>query len=318
MFINLKNIFYFIKRHIKVLALTLFLTVLFFSLRFPWNRFLEKQVRDFQKKSPYFLQTDFSKLHLNILPPGVEFTDFSLNYKRQNIFLDSLKLSIIPSQWLAFKRAWRLRAIRDNSLLFVDFWKKENKANEEARREPAAIYFIKGYSPSFQLQTLNSFLNTKVSGLVKAQFDYKGSFNQIQNAKAFFNLTGDNIHLSQTEIPTVLGPLNFPSIKWKSGEMTLRLKEEEIVFKTFRLGAPSDYFIVQVKGSVSVFSSYGRVRFNSYNIQLQIDVDKRLQIRLLDLMFKSFKEDKTTFYRYRLRLTGRGNQVPKMETLSEF
>ena len=298
--------------------LTLFLTGLFFSLRFPWNRFLEKQVRDFQKKSPHFLQTDFSKLQLNVLPPGVEFKDLSLNYKRKFFFLDSLKFSIIPSKWLAFKKAWRIRAVQDSSLFFVDFWKKENKSSDEAGRQPTAIYFIKGYSPSFQLQALNNFLNTKMSGLVQARFDYEGSFNKIQEAKAFLNLTGNNIHLSQTEIPTMLGPLNFPSIQWKNGEVAFRLKEEEIVFKTFRLGDPTDYFIVQVKGSASIFSSYGRVRFNSYNIQLQIDVNKKLQIRLLDLMFKNFKEDKTTFYRYRLRLIGQGNQVPKMEKLAEF
>lgn len=318
MFIALKKTFYFIKKHIKILLLILFLTVLFFSIRFPWNRFLEKQVRDFQKKSPYFLQTDFSKMDLNILPPGVEFKNLSVNYKRKNIFLDSLTFSIIPSRWLAFKKAWRIRAVKDNSLFVVDFWKKEKKPTDETRKEPTVIYFIKGHSPFFQLQALNSFLNTKISGLVKARFDYEGPFNQVQEAKAFLRLTGNNIHFSQTEIPTMLGPLNFPSIKWTNGEVAFRLKEEEIVFKTFRLGAPTDDFIVQMKGSASIFSSYGRVLFNSYNIQLQIDVNKKLQIRLLDLMFKNFKEDKTTFYRYRLRLTGRGNQVPKMEKLSEF
>ena len=319
MFKLLKKLLRFIGKHRKLLALTLFMTFLFFSLRFPWNSFFEKTVRDFQKKSPLSFQTDFDRLHLNFFPPGVIFKNFSINYKKKSFHLDSLRLSIVLSKWLAFKKAWRLKAAKENSSLLLEFWKKEKKLKNDPEDNWLSLYFVKGYSPFLQLQNLNSlFPNIKMSGVVKTHFDYEGPPERLEEVKAFLNLKGENIRLSQTEFHTPLGPLNFPSLFWKKGEIILQLKEAELIFKTFHLGGPSDKLIVQMKGSGAVLFSYGKIHLNSYDIQLQIDVDKDFQMSLLDLMFAGYKEDKESFYRYRLRLIGQGNQIPKMEKLSDF
>ena len=140
----------------------------------------------------------------------------------------------------------------------------------------------------------------------------------MEEVKALLNLKGENVRLSSAEIHTPLGALNFPPIQWKEGEIVSHFKEGELVFKAFRLGSPSDDLIVQMKGSSSVNFSYGRLRLNSYNVQLQIDIDKNMEMNWLDLMLAGYKEDKGSFYRYRLRLTGQGYQIPDMETLSEF
>ena len=120
-----KKIFQFIKKQKKILTWIVVLTILFFSLRFPWNHLLEKTARNFQKKPPPSLQVDFDKLRLTFFPPGVEFKDLSVSYKRKSSLLDSLKVSMILSKWLAFKKAWRFKAVKANSSLSVDFWKKE-------------------------------------------------------------------------------------------------------------------------------------------------------------------------------------------------
>ena len=75
---------------------------------------------------------------------------------------------------------------------------------------------------------------------------------------------------------------------------------------------------IKMKASGSLFASYGTVRLNSYDIQLQIDTRKDFQMSLLDLMFAAHKEDKGGFFRYMVRLTGQGKQVPHIEKLAEF
>ncbi len=315
----LKNIISFIKKQRKLLFLVVVLTFLMFFLRFPWTYLLEKTVRDFQKKSPPSLQTDFDNLHFSFFPPGIEFKNLFVDYKRKTTLLDSFKISIVLSKWLAFKKAFKVKAVQDNSSLFVEFWKKEKIMKDDPEEQPVIIYFIKGYSPLLDLKALNSmFPNMKMSGVMKTRFDYTGSPRISEENKAFLNLTGEAIRLSQMEIQTPLGPLDFPSIQWKEGEIVLHLKKEELVFKTFRLGSPSDDLFVQMKGSASVFFSYGRIRLNSYDVQLQVDLNKGFQMSLLDIMFAGYKEDKGTFYRYKARLTGKGNQVPNMDKLSEF
>ena len=319
MFRLLKKILSFIWKQRKLLILFVALTVLFFFLRFPWNHLLEKTVKDFQKEFPSSFQTDFDSLRIKLFPPGVEFDNLFLNYKGRGLLLKSFRISMALSQWLAFKRAWRIEALQDNSSLSVVFWKKEKTFREGALETPIVIYFVKGYSPFLELKALNDlFPNMKMSGRLQTRFDYEGHLERGQEATAFFSLKGENVHLSKTEISTPLGPLSFPPIRWKKTEFVSHLKDGEVVFKTFRLGSPSDEFIIQMKGSVSVFFSYGTIRLNSYDIQLQIDVDKTFKMNILDLIFAGYKEDKGGFYRYILRITGEGNQVPHMEKLSEF
>ena len=65
-----------------------------------------------------------------------------------------------------------------------------------------------------------------------------------------------------------------------------------------------------MRGTTSLSLSYGKLRLNSYNIQLQMDVNKDFKMSLLNLMFVGYKEDKGDFDRYQLRLLGRGNQLP--------
>ena len=74
-----------------------------------------------------------------------------------------------------------------------------------------------------------------------------------------------------------------------------------------------------MKGSGSLNFSYrGLPYLSSYNLELQIDLDKEFPLRILDLMFSAYKEDKGKFYRYSVRLIGRGSQMPNMEKLENF
>ena len=319
MFQLLKKLFTFIWMKKRLWILILFLTVLFFSIRFPWNSLIEKAVKNIQKQSPSHLQTDFDKLQLQFFPPGLEFKNMSFNYKRKALMLDRFRVSIVLSKWLAFKKAWGFKAFHRDSSLSVVFWKQEKTLKDEGLETPVPVYFVKGYSPSLELEVFNDlFSNMKMSGKVQTRLDYEGSPERLEESVAFFSLKGDDIRLSKAELTTRAGPLPFPPMQWSDIELIFHLKEGEVTFKTFRLGSPSDNLTVKMKGSAAVGFSYGRVQLNSYNIQLQIDVDKEFKMNILELMFKGYREDKGGFYRYRLQMTGQGSQAPHMEKLSEF
>lgn len=318
MFQLIKTVIGFLWRQKKLLIFISFLTVLFFSFRFPWNALLEKTVKNLQKKSPSGFQTDFDELDFKFFPPGVKFSDLSLRYKRKTLLLDQVNISLLVRKWLAFKRAWRIQMVKGHSSFYVDFWKKK-KLSKDNPDVPVTIYFLKAFSPSLDLEAVRELLpNVKTSGKIKIQFDYEGFPAKIKESKASLILEGEKVQLSQTELKTHLGSLNLPPIIWKEGEISAFLKEGELAFKTFRLGSPSDKFVIQFKGSAALKYAYGSVRVESYDLKAQIDVDKKVPMKLLDLMFAGYKEDKGSFFRYRMRLTGTGKKVPDMEKISEF
>ena len=299
----------------KWLFVFLLLTAGIFFFRFPWSHLLEKTVRDFQKKHPSLLKADFDNLEL--FPVGIRLENLRLNYKRQFLALNSVDISMALSQWLAFKKAWKIKVIHEDSHLVILFWKKKKTLKDNP--VPLFVYFIKGRSSSFNLKILSTlFPEVKMGGQAQAYFNYEGSKDRIEEAVADFSLKGQNIHLSQTELKTPMGPLSLPPLQWAGADIISHLKEGELVFKSFRLGEPSDKLIVRMKGSGALAFSYGRWRLNAYDIQLQMDVDKNFKMSLLDLMFAGYKEDKGDFNRYLLRLTGKASQVPQMEKLTEF
>ena len=318
MFRFLKVILAFLWTQKKRIFLVLFLTAFLFALRFPWNALLEKTVKNLQKQSPSGLQADFDKLYFKIFPPGVEFSDLSLSYKKKVFLLDRLQVSIPFQKWLAFKKALHFKGIKGTSSAHLDFWQKK-KISKENPDEVFNIYFVKAHSPSLELEDIKAlFPKLKMSGKVKIRWDYEGNPERIEEAKASILLEGQNIQLLQTVLKTHLGSVSFPPINWKEGTISAYLKEGELVLKKFQLGSAVDDFIVQLKGTAALKYAYGFFQAKSYDLKLQIDLDKKTPMKLLNLMFAGYKEDKGNFFRYKLRLKGQGRQVPDMEKINSF
>lgn len=323
MFAGLKKIFSLLFKNKAYLFLILSLTAFFFILRFPLNEWLEKSIKDLQKESPLTREISFNDLKAKWLPPGLLFQDVSFVYKGKTSRLDSALVSISLKDWIAFKKGFNVQLRHGRSKLFFNFKTKPVPAEEELAAEPGReIYLLRGSSSLIDLKDL-SFLYPNMSGDLKIQFFYQGSFQDVVGQDVVgmtgeLNLTGENISFSELKLNTLLGPLNLPSIKWTNSETELEVKEGELIFKTVELGGEKDDLKVKMGGS-GAFSSVRRaVRLSSYNIELQIDIDKKIPFGFLDLMFASYKEDKGDFYRYSVRMIGQGSQVPKMEKLESF
>ena len=315
----LKQPFLFLWKKRKLIFFIFFLSLLFFSLRFPWNLFLEQVVREMELRLPPKIQTSFDKAQAGVFPPGLKLKNLSVYYQNKSITMDSFEISPAVWQWLAFKKAFRVKAFSEGSGVFVEFRTAQKTPADSENSSPLQFWFVKGSSPSFNLDVLSQvFPHIKAEGKVYGRFNFEGSLEDTKNSEGLVRLRASGVQIARTLIPTPFGPLSLPPVQWKEGEVTLKLKDGELLFQKLKLGAPSDDFIIQMKGSAALASSYGRLRLDSYDAQLQMDIVKGVKISLLDLIFPGFKQDKGKSFRYGVRLTGRGDQIPDMEKFSGF
>lgn len=319
MFSALKKVFTFFFKIKKYLFLISFFSFIIFFIRFPWSDMLEKQVRKFQQKSPSARQIQFDDLEAKFFPPGVTFKGFSFFYGQKKVDLDSFKISLDVKRWLAFKKAFKILLKKEDSVLAFNFRTEKVKSQLEEAPSAQKLYFVKGFSRNFHLDTLNQFLSgIHLTGLIESEFFFKGSAEDIENIQAGLDLKGKNLVLSKSQLNTLLGPLSLPQTKWRQAEIDLKVREGELLFEKIAIGQPGDQLLIQLKGS-SAFEFVGsRFKISSYNLELQIDLDKDLPFPFLDLIFGAYKEDKRGFDRYSLRLIGQGSDMPKMEKLEKF
>ena len=315
----LKKVVSFLFQKRKYIFLILSLAVCFFVLRFPLNDWLGRSLRNVQKQSPITRDIVFDNLKLKWFPPGLFFQDISFSYRNKRSYLDSALISLSLKDWMAFKKGFNFKLKQGQSVLFLNFKQKLASPKEESLEDQVQeLYFIKGSSRLINLKDL-SFLYPNMSGDLRIQFSYKGSVEDIENMTGELNLTGKNVNFSELKLNTLLGSLNLPSIEWTKVELKLEIKEGELIFKKIDLGSSRDELKIKMRGS-GAFRYFRRsFRLNSYNIELQIDLDKKREFGFLDLMFANYKKEiQSKFYRYSVRLIGQGSQVPKIEELEAF
>ena len=314
----LKKIFSFLFKNKKTLFLVLSLTVFFFFLRFPLNEWLEKTFKDLQKKSPLAQEVSFGHLKVKWLPPGLFFEDISFIYQGKYSHLDLALISPSLKHWIALKKAFNVKLQKGDSHVFINFHRKLIEPDEDSQRVDALeVFSIKGFTRLIDLKDL-SFLYPNMSGKLQTNFSYKGSLQVLEEITGQLSLAGKSINLSELQLSTALGPLNLPSIQWTEVDMNLEIKDGELVFNKVELGSLKDKIKIKMRGSSSFRLVRRKVIFKSYNIELQVDLDENTAFGFLDLMFANYKEKKSNFYRYSVRLIGKGSQIPKIEKLENF
>ena len=293
------------------------LIFIFFVIRFPWSEYLEKSLRDFQKQSSATREIVFDDLKIKTLPPGLLFKNLSFVYKNKRNYLDSLFVSIAWKDWLAFKRTFKFKLNHGHSKAILTFRKKKILSDEDfPDSDNREMYFIRVFSNHINLKDLES-LYPNMLGQVRSQFFYKGFVQETESILAELSLNGENIQLSTIRLNTFLGPLNLPPINWTQVNVEAQVKEGELIFEKVELGSAKDNLKIKMRGSGAV-SYFRRFFLSSYNIELEIDMDKDMEFSFLDLMFSGYKKDKGSFYRYSVRLIGQGSQIPKIEKLESF
>ncbi|MEO0337350.1 MAG: hypothetical protein AAF202_13220, partial [Pseudomonadota bacterium] len=67
-----------------------------------------------------------------------------------------------------------------------------------------------------------------------------------------FNLRGRNVELPPQSVPTMMGPLSFPKIKWSEMVLRGRLIEGELIIEEGELGKKGDPMFMKIKGKIAI------------------------------------------------------------------
>ena len=301
----------------KYYAFIAFFIFVIFLIRFPWNQMMEKLVRDLQKRLPNSVQTHFESLSMTFLPPGVEFSQVEINLEHRKLDLDSFVFQMDPLKWLSLKMAWQMELRKQDSLAQFRFWQEGVKIPDSEEKRPKT--FLVAENLRVNLKHLNGlFKELRLTGFVRGGIKHEGFRSDTASLRNLTNLSGDSLSVFQANFKTPIGPVVLPNLNFEKMEFSSSIKEGEFHLKTLNLGGPKDLLTLRAKGTAALDSLNGRVYIRSYDLSLQIDKKKDLDLSLLDLMFACCKQDKGDFDRYLLRMLGQGGQVPEMRSLESF
>ena len=80
-------------------------------------------------------------------------------------------------------------------------------------------------------------------------------------------------------IPTNLGNITLPDLKWSEVNLKMQLKNQELVIEKFQMGTAKDFFFLQLRGNIKLKFIRNRFRVSYYDLQTQIEVDKKTAIQ---------------------------------------
>ena len=305
-----------IKRNKKWIVLTILLTLTLFALRFPWDKTMRKAADSILKTLP--LSSDPEKAKALFFPPGIVFYACSFDGPSflSQIKIDELRLYPAFSKLLALNPGVRALLKKENSLIAFTVWLKNKKKEDLEVKE----IHLKGYSPGLNLSLINA-PTLKMFGETRFRFEFMSPRKNLRKAKGIANITGSRVEIKDSLIPTNLGNITLPDLKWNEVSLKMQLKDQELVIERLQLGTARDSFFVQLRGNVKLRFMKNRFRLSYYDFQTQIEVDKTLQSSLITTLDNFLFDTKTSIQkgtRYLARIRGKGHELPDIEKLSSF
>lgn len=307
------------KKYKKWIFLTVLLTGFIFSLRFPWNKTIQKAGELILNQLP--LNSDPDKVKAVFFPPGLVFYDSSFHEPAflSHLEWDEIKIHPAFSKLLALHPGVRVLLKNETSLIALTLWSKNKKEEEEKIRE----IYMTARSPQINLSLINTPSHPlKLFGQARFQFDFTAPEKNLSKATSEGHLIGSEVEIKDSLITTNLGPINLPDLKWSEVSLKWRLKEEELVIETLKLGTEQDLLSVQLRGTIELKFRRNRMPQPAYyDFQAKIEVDNSLKSSLtntLDLFLFDTKTPLPNGTRYLTRIKGSGHKPPEIEKLDRF
>jgi len=299
----------------KQFILFLIFVSVFFMIRFPWSETIEQIIR--QSQQELSLNMEFQKFELKFLPPKMVFYEMSFTHNSltEPWIFDTVEVSLVWSQWLALKKAWAIKAVKESSVFDFSFWQTSKKL--DSTKIPYLFLNGKAFDVDLSFFEILS-PRIKMDGDLSLKWQYEGSSKHFKQAKARLELKASQIKWLKSQIETNMGPLDLPSLKWSQAQATILLKNGDLLIESLVFGNKNDDLYLQLRGNGELLYNYGRWQLGSYDVQVKIEVSKNLSLSLLDLMLSGSREEENLKYIYTARITGQGPKPPNIEKLSEF
>ena len=311
----LSGIRHFLKREKKWIWTFLLFLFVFFALRLPYTEIVDKAARKALDPLPANIQ--FKKTALHILPPALSFRQVSVSHRSLAAPFETDQIRVSPAwlKWMTFSKGLKVHFLKEGTrfslvLSLKKITKKKIKKSQiQIKGESFRLHptFLQSLLPSMQMK-----------GNIQIEFEIEGFADRPLNGKGFAQIRGRDIKLNQILLNTGLGPLHLPDIQWKEARVILRLSKERVTLEKFLLGRDTDPFSLQMKGSLELGWSRGRLRPGKYDLRLSAQTDRNFKLSLMDLLLINTKTPTDGGWRYLARITGSGTKPPDIEQISEF
>ncbi len=315
------NIF---RYHKLKIALCLFSTLIFIVLLFPYDDLADLLTTQIAMNTQNQVYVEFDKLGLGLFPtPSLSMKNVRLETAMfPSIKTDSLELSPSISSLLTFKKGFNASAEGfmggDAYLSF----REGEKTQEDVRKQIVYSEFEK-----INLGDLKKAMDLPIQLNGQATLEASATIdpNFTEQPDAELTLTGKDVQMPTSTVPTPFGPMSLPGLKWSSVNLKGRLKGSKFIIDEGHLGGASDQFSGQVKGQMDVrFARRGNQvepSLGAYDLRVELNVNKSIEKDLgLFLGFlDSYKSPMDGGNKYIFRATGaRLGLTPNLSKLSSF
>lgn len=277
------------------------------------------------------IQLQFSNMDISLIPVGLNLEQIHMKSSLAPE-ISCEKIQIRPSllslpSILSQKKSLPLGQIYIEKIFNgdVDLKLSSAKASEKVDQR---------YKLDFQAQNLN-LLEFKRVFQLPLELEGSLSLNGILNFDPAFseapdgslNLNSRPLSLSSLSIPTPLGPLPLPSLRFQQISAAGKFSEGQLNIESFTFGEPQDDFSGTLKGYVKINLQANnpsqRVQFGAYSFEVQIHAKPNFISKvstLLDILNGMIppgsQKNSATGTEYRMKLTGsRFGPPPHMEAL---
>ena len=306
----MKKIFNWIKKIFKKLRLFIFFLIVLLIVRLPYSDITQIVTEKYLPKNLKFESSSLNPLKLGLVLKNVS---WSLKSKK-NLKLEKLSVSPNILDLVFFKLGLSANLFFDkNSKVQIEFSKNRNPTPDIHLKIKTRFFNLNFLNPLIKATQLEGAL----SGKVKSQFKEDFSENPILNADLLFK----QVKLFSGRVLSPIGQIAFPSFFWSKASLKLQSnKEGSLKVLKLQLGGEKDLLKLKLKGDIKWHFSPSSKNLESYNLDLNIQLDKSLkgELPILELFLDSVATQRAQFIEYSANLKARGFETPNLVKIPAF
>jgi len=310
--------------HKLKILLCLVSMVAFLVLLFPYDDLSDLLTTQIAINTQGQVYVEFDKLGLGFFPtPNLNMEKVRVETAMfPSIKTDTLKLAPSISSLLSFKKGFNASAEGFmGGDAYVSFHEGE-KTQEDVRKQ-----IIYSELEKIDLGELKKAMDLPVQlkGLANLEASATIDPNFSEQPEAELTLTGKDVQMPTSTVPTPFGPMSLPGLKWSAVNLKGRLKGSKFVIDEGHLGQASDLFNGQVKGQMDVRivrrGNQMMTDLGAYDLRVELNVNRAIEkdLSLFLGLLDNYKSPSAEGNKYLFRANGsRFGMTPNFTRLSSF
>jgi type II secretion system protein N len=307
----------------REILLTLLCFVFFLFVLFPVEDLSDLVTEQVAKNTQNQVFLNFKSIGIDLLPLGVTLKSVSVDTPvAPGIKMASLSLAPSLTGLLTFRPGFVARAegLFGGSLKLAMKGGKKDDAGSRPQNVDLQVEDI-------NLRQLTSFIEAPVEVLGSGSLAWDGEIDPSfrKQPVAEYVLEIKSLKLPAGSAPTMLGPINYPTIEIRGLRLKGRLVNGELIIEDSSIGQAGDSLSGRIKGKMQMALNPqgGQVRpqFGAYDLKLDLTLNKEIEAQLgifLSLLDK-FKTPTGTGSRYAVQLIGSNFYAPpRTQSYSSF